>query len=361
MDPITATMLLVSLFISIVGMSKTNADQKDLMDYNANLNEEFYEEHQSPSALFKEWTGLGFNPNLVGASLLGAGAGQTATAVSQGQPANMSALNELQSMFGQMTGQSLERFINDDYITSMIDKNNADADYFRVLADMKPLEVNEMIRVNDQSIKESISRIGLNDENQKLIQQQNYWFGIHKSAEVSQIVSNVSKNCAETQLLIAKAKTEGTLQDLYKAQTGREWSQMRLNDQLTENAVTEGKILTSQALEEGDKQIIQAIYREQVQQFGSVLPEDIKERYCLLMASDNPEDRKQAAHLLEGLEVASFACENGKALASWNSRGNSGGYLGTLFHDTFHRLGNPDFGNSRGSWNSPFVGFYSNP
>lgn len=150
-----------SIFSTVISLMKRDADlddQRFLMDYNAGLNEEFYEQHQSPTALMDEWTGLGMNPNLVASSLLGVGAGQTASAISQGQQADTSALGGLLDMFTQMTGQSAERFINDDYIKSLIHKNESDADYASVLADMKPLEVSELIRVNDQSIKESISR-----------------------------------------------------------------------------------------------------------------------------------------------------------------------------------------------------------
>lgn len=181
-------------------------------------------ERNSYSGQMQQMLDAGFNPNLAAASLLGgnnvAAAGSDSSPVA---PTTNSAIGALQNMFGQ-GGQNLyDMFKNNAEIQNIeADTNKKEVETGLMPRDyqLRSLSTIKQLEVWDASIERTKAAQHLDEEQTKLLKQQNLYYGRMSEAQIKAYQAQAADAYADSMLKLEQINTEEAKQRELNTQAG---------------------------------------------------------------------------------------------------------------------------------------------
>lgn len=219
-------MAIAAVLSAIINYFVTSAQQDDeffeqqkllrqQQDYQTER-EEWYFEHNNIGAQFQQMTDAGFNPNLAANALLG---GSDVSAAQSGSspsaPTVNSSIGALQSMFGQ-GGQNLYDLLKNqaeiENIQANTDKQTVETGIMPRDFQLRQLTAIEQFKVWDASVERSKAAQHLDEEQTRLVRQQNLYYGRMAEAEINSYIAKVNESYKHAQLMLEQIETEDAKQ-----------------------------------------------------------------------------------------------------------------------------------------------------
>lgn len=181
-------------------------------------------ERNSYAGQMQQMLDAGFNPNLAASSLLGGNS--VAAAGSDSSPAaptTNSAIGALQSMLGQ-GGQNLyDMWKNNAEIKNIeanTDKTEVETGLLPRDYMLRNLSVTKQLEVWDASIKRTAAAQHLDEEQTRLLSQQNLYYGRMAESQIKSYEAQVAQAYADAKLSLEKINTEKSKQRELDTQAG---------------------------------------------------------------------------------------------------------------------------------------------
>lgn len=245
MDPLTM-MIISSILTTGFGLLKTNFQQyKEFGQQQQLLNEEqdFTREREDlayqrslPSTQMQNFLDAGFNGNLAANAVLG-GNGTTASVTGSPQaPTVSSAMNALQSMIGR-GGQNLyDAMLKQAEIKNIqanTNKTEVEAGLMPRDYEIRRESADAQIKFWNQSVHKMAFEVGLTQEQTKLVEQQNLYYGRKSEAELDVLKETKNKLIADAKLANEQAKTQENVRQELNARVQLEGQQAAYYDAST--------------------------------------------------------------------------------------------------------------------------------
>lgn len=291
MDPLTL-MIISSVLPTIFGMYSTRKQQDREFDQQQQfLNEEqdFTREREDlayqrslPSTQMQNMLDAGFNENLAANAVLG-GNGQSVSASGSPQaPTVSSAIGALQSMIGQ-GGQNLyDSMLKQAEIENMqanTNKTEVEAGLLPRDYELRKLSTEAQIRVWNQSVHKMAAEVGLTQEQTRLVEQQNMYYGRKSEAEINAMEAKVAEAVTHAMLQLEQIDTEKAKQSDLHTHAG-------LNVALTGQSHAETELAWSEQSTEYYKSERERIAKEFEQKLGNIPLTADAQRYVESLIKD---------------------------------------------------------------------------
>lgn len=253
MDPLTM-MFLFSVLPSIFGLGSSLVQQGH--EYSAQnklleKQQQFQAEREDvawersrPGQIYQDYVDLGFNPNLAAQAVMGGNAESASTSGSPSAPTVNSAIDAISRSLGDMGTNSLDAYLKRaqaDNLDANTNKTEVEAGLLPRDYQLRAMSTDAQIAVWNKSVEKMSSEIGYTDEQKKLVEQQNMYYGRMSEAQIQVYQSEVSSNIAEARLALEKINTEQKSQEvmdadiaLKHAETAHEYAETELTSEKTE-------------------------------------------------------------------------------------------------------------------------------
>lgn len=185
--------------------------QEDQQEFTAQQADLAYERNK-PSSQYADMLEAGFNPVLAASSIMGTGNTSPASAVSSPSvPTTNSAIGALSSMLGQ-GGQNLYDMFKNNAEIENIQANTSKTEVETGLLPrdymLRNLSVTKQLEAWDASIKRTKAAQQLDEEQTKLIQNQNLYYGRMSEAQLKAYQAQIAQAYSTATNQLEQAKTE---------------------------------------------------------------------------------------------------------------------------------------------------------
>lgn len=233
MDPITLMALMSILTTGISSLTTLGQQdkefnqqqqlQQDAQQFQAEREDIMYQRNSAPNQM-QQMIDAGFNPVLAANSILGGnGVAAASSDSSPSAPTVNSAIGALSSMIGQ-GGQNLYDLAKNDAQIQNIHANTEKTqmetgilprDYY-----LREMSVTEQIRVWDASVEKTKAAQKLDEEQTKLLQQQNLYYGRVTEAQINLYKGQLMESYNKALLALEQIDTEEAKQRELDTQSG---------------------------------------------------------------------------------------------------------------------------------------------
>lgn len=266
---------------------------------------------------YKRLVGLGFNPDLTAASIMGQGAASTPFAASSAALGAAPDFSQLGNLLGGLPSQLLQQKLQE----AQIDNLNSNTKYQDIMNGYAPLSQEAQINfLNSQSAK-LVEAGKLDKEMAAFYNEQTKWIPILSAAEASQRYADVMETFVKIDEMWSQIDVNEALAGKYDADAAVSWQQVKESVQRTENLKKEGLILdnrveqSSYERDESWASSVQAIFDANYRGLMNGMPMSGDAMKDLIFMRATPEGREFSNKFIEqyfdgARELFDFDMEN---------------------------------------------------
>lgn len=345
---VIAALAIISLIGTLTGYAIQSQNQWDMLDSQQNFNADEAEKSRdwAVNGRFNDMIGLGFNPDLAAASVMGSSSTPGFAAQSPQSPQVPALGSLLQNSLGGMTENLVNQYLNQAYVDNL----NANTRKTDVETDWIPLtnaaQIDYWGALTEKAVKEGF----VAEELVELYKKQGSMVVPLAQSEIAKNYSAATSSLAQASLFWEEAETQEALQSLYGSEEAVNWQKvLNLKQDIKESDArireldSRADLNLAEKYTEDYKGLQERLDFELRNGFlgGLPLTDDVKETLFLMCAT--PEGKQKAddfiqAYLngcreLDDLEVELNARNRGKKV--WNDIARGFGSVPSKFAEGF--------------------------